>query len=251
MQISAAPISKRPIASDDKFPLSIDFRIIPVHMTTQLDQEHLESFKGEFQRVRGEISKVIVGYSNIIDDVLMAILARGHVMLEGVPGLGKTKLVQTLCDALHLKSSRIQFTPDLMPADILGTNVVRESETGEKYLDFQPGPIFANVILADEINRATPKTQSALLEAMQEKTVTVGRKTYKLDQPFVVLATLNPLELEATYALPEAQLDRFFLKLKMGFPGHRKRAHDSRPHDLSGRAFRRSRLGCGKDSGIA
>jgi len=187
-------------------------------MITHLDREHLEAFQGEFQRVRGEISKVIVGYSNIIDDVLMAILARGHVLLEGVPGLGKTKLVQTLCDALHLKSSRIQFTPDLMPADILGTNVVRESETGEKYLDFQPGPIFANVILADEINRATPKTQSALLEAMQEKTVTVGRKTYKLDQPFVVLATLNPLELEATYALPEAQLDRFFLKLRMGFP---------------------------------
>jgi MoxR-like ATPase len=148
----------------------------------------------------------------------MAILARGHVLLEGVPGLGKTKLVQTLSDVLHLKSSRIQFTPDLMPADILGTNVVRESETGEKHLDFQPGPIFANIILADEINRATPKTQSALLEAMQEKTVTVGRKTYVLDQPFVVLATLNPLELEATYALPEAQLDRFFLKLKMNFP---------------------------------
>jgi MoxR-like ATPase len=148
----------------------------------------------------------------------MAVLARGHVLLEGVPGLGKTKLVQTLCDALHLKSSRIQFTPDLMPADIVGTNVVRESESGEKHLDFQPGPIFANVILADEINRATPKTQSALLEAMQEKTVTVGRKTYKLEEPFIVLATLNPLELEATYALPEAQLDRFFLKLKMNFP---------------------------------
>jgi MoxR-like ATPase len=187
-------------------------------MITQLDQEHLESFRGEFKRVHGEISKVIVGYGNIIDDVLMAVLARGHVLLEGVPGLGKTKLVQTLCDALHLKSSRIQFTPDLMPADIVGTNVVRESETGEKHLDFQPGPIFANVILADEINRATPKTQSALLEAMQEKTVTVGRKTYKLEEPFIVLATLNPLELEATYALPEAQLDRFFLKLKMNFP---------------------------------
>jgi MoxR-like ATPase len=187
-------------------------------MITQLDQEHLESFRGEFKRVHSEISKVIVGYGNIIDDVLMAVLARGHVLLEGVPGLGKTKLVQTLCDALHLKSSRIQFTPDLMPADIVGTNVVRESETGEKHLDFQPGPIFANVILADEINRATPKTQSALLEAMQEKTVTVGRKTYKLEEPFIVLATLNPLELEATYALPEAQLDRFFLKLKMNFP---------------------------------
>jgi MoxR-like ATPase len=187
-------------------------------MITQLDEEHLESFRGEFKRVHSEISKVIVGYGNIIDDVLMAVLARGHVLLEGVPGLGKTKLVQTLCDALHLKSSRIQFTPDLMPADIVGTNVVRESETGEKHLDFQPGPIFANVILADEINRATPKTQSALLEAMQEKTVTVGRKTYKLEEPFIVLATLNPLELEATYALPEAQLDRFFLKLKMNFP---------------------------------
>jgi MoxR-like ATPase len=187
-------------------------------MISQLDQEHLESFRGEFKRVHGEISKVIVGYGNIIDDVLMAVLARGHVLLEGVPGLGKTKLVQTLCDALHLKSSRIQFTPDLMPADIVGTNVVRESESGEKHLDFQPGPIFANVILADEINRATPKTQSALLEAMQEKTVTVGRKTYKLEEPFIVLATLNPLELEATYALPEAQLDRFFLKLKMNFP---------------------------------
>src|SRR5688572_17820062 len=187
-------------------------------MSTQLDQGHLESFQAEFQRVRGEISKVIVGYPEIIDDLLMAILARGHVLLEGVPGLGKTRLVQTLADALHLKSSRIQFTPDLMPADILGTNVVRESETGEKYLDFQPGPIFANIILADEINRATPKTQSALLEAMQEKTVTVGRKTYVLEQPFVVLATLNPLELEATYALPEAQLDRFFLKVRMGFP---------------------------------
>src|SRR5215468_10035606 len=179
----------------------------------------LEFFNTEFQKVHREIAKVIVGYSDVIDDVLMAILARGHVILEGVPGLGKTKLVQTLSDALHLKSARIQFTPDLMPADILGTNVVRESETGEKHLDFQPGPIFANVILADEINRATPKTQSALLEAMQEKTVTVGRKTYKLEEPFVVLATLNPLELEATYALPEAQLDRFFLKLKMDYPG--------------------------------
>src|SRR6185295_10519997 len=159
-----------------------------------------------------------VGYSDVIDDILMTVLARGHVLLEGVPGLGKTKLVQTLSDALHLRSARIQFTPDLMPADIVGTNVVQENEAGDKFLDFQPGPIFANIILADEINRATPKTQSALLEAMQEKTVTVGKQTYKLELPFVVLATLNPLELEATYALPEAQLDRFFLKLKMEFP---------------------------------
>src|SRR5437762_1757306 len=179
----------------------------------------MEEFKGEFQRVHQEISKVIVGYSDIIDDILMAILGKGHVLLEGVPGLGKTKLVQTLSDALHLRSSRIQFTPDLMPADIVGTNVVQENEQGDKFLDFQPGPVFANIILADEINRATPKTQSALLEAMQEKTVTVGKQTYHLELPFVVLATLNPLELEATYPLPEAQLDRFFIKLRMDFPG--------------------------------
>ena len=182
-------------------------------------ERQMDSFQGEFQRMHQEISKIIVGYSDIIDDILMAILGKGHVLLEGVPGLGKTKLVQTLSDALHLRSSRIQFTPDLMPADIVGTNVVQENEAGDKFLDFQPGPIFANIILADEINRATPKTQSALLEAMQEKTVTVGKQTYKLEQPFVVLATLNPLELEATYPLPEAQLDRFFLKLRMDFPG--------------------------------
>src|SRR5262245_22225342 len=184
---------------------------------TILDRQ-MDSFQSEFKRVHSEISKVIVGYSDVIDDILMTVLGKGHVLLERVPGLGKTKLVQTLSDALHLNFSRIQFTPDLMPADILGTNVVQENENGDKFLDFQPGPIFANIILADEINRATPKTQSALLEAMQEKTVTVGKQTYKLDLPFVVLATLNPLELEATYPLPEAQLDRFFLKLRMEFP---------------------------------
>ena len=184
---------------------------------SELDQQ-MESFRAEFRRVHQEISKVIVGYADVIDDILMTILGKGHVLIEGVPGLGKTKLVQTLSDALHLRSSRIQFTPDLMPADIVGTNVVQENEAGDKFLDFQPGPVFANIILADEINRATPKTQSALLEAMQEKTVTVGKQTYKLDQPFVVLATLNPLELEATYPLPEAQLDRFFIKLRMEFP---------------------------------
>src|SRR5215467_11960528 len=188
-------------------------------MANTLVDRQMDSFQREFKRVHDEISKVIVGYDDIIDDVLMTVLAKGHVILEGVPGLGKTKLIQTLSAALHLSFSRIQFTPDLMPADILGTNVVQESESGEKYLDFQPGPIFANIILADEINRATPKTQSALLEAMQEKTVTVGKQTYKLELPFVVLATLNPLELEATYPLPEAQLDRFFLKLRMDFPG--------------------------------
>jgi len=184
---------------------------------TILDRQ-MDSFQSDFKRVHSEISKVIVGYSDIIDDVLMTVLAKGHVLLEGVPGLGKTKLIQTLSDALHLSFSRIQFTPDLMPADILGTNVVQENDHGDKFLDFQPGPIFANIILADEINRATPKTQSALLEAMQEKTVTVGKQTYKLEMPFVVLATLNPLELEATYPLPEAQLDRFFLKVRMDFP---------------------------------
>jgi len=182
-------------------------------------ERQMDSFQAEFRRVHQEISKVIVGYSDVIDDILMAVLGKGHVLLEGVPGLGKTKLVHTLSDALHLRSSRIQFTPDLMPADIVGTNVVQENEQGDKFLDFQPGPVFANIILADEINRATPKTQSALLEAMQEKTVTVGKQTYHLELPFVVLATLNPLELEATYPLPEAQLDRFFIKLRMDFPG--------------------------------
>jgi MoxR-like ATPase len=189
-------------------------------MTRQISDitKDAQAFKADFLRVHKEISKVIVGYSDLIDDILMTILGKGHVLLEGVPGLGKTKLVQTLSNALHLHSSRIQFTPDLMPADIVGTTVVQENEHGEKFLDFQPGPIFANIVLADEINRATPKTQSALLEAMQEKTVTVGKQTYPLEQPFVVLATLNPLELEATYPLPEAQLDRFFIKLKMDFP---------------------------------
>jgi MoxR-like ATPase len=187
-------------------------------MSNTLADRQMDSFQSEFKRVHREISKVIVGYGDIINDVLMTVLAKGHVILEGVPGLGKTKLIQTLSAALDLNFSRIQFTPDLMPADILGTNVVQENEQGDKFLDFQPGPIFANIILADEINRATPKTQSALLEAMQEKTVTVGKQTYKLELPFVVLATLNPLELEATYPLPEAQLDRFFLKLRMEFP---------------------------------
>src|SRR6185295_10382992 len=180
--------------------------------------DQVNAFKADFRRVHNEISKVIVGYSDLIDDILMTILGKGHVLLEGVPGLGKTKLVQTLTNALHLHSSRIQFTPDLMPADIVGTTVVQENEQGDKFLEFQQGPVFANIILADEINRATPKTQAALLEAMQEKTVTVGKQTYKLDIPFVVLATLNPLELEATYPLPEAQLDRFFHKVRMEYP---------------------------------
>jgi MoxR-like ATPase len=183
-----------------------------------IDDQQIARFRDEFEKVQSEISKVIVGYRDIIEQVLITILARGHCILEGVPGVGKTKLVQTLSDVLDLHAMRIQFTPDLMPADILGTNVVQESPSGEKFLKFQSGPIFANVVLADEINRATPKTQSALLEAMQEKSVTVGNYTYKLDEPFVVLATLNPLELEATYPLPEAQVDRFLMKLRMEFP---------------------------------
>src|SRR3989441_8066787 len=186
-------------------------------MSTAIDQQ-VTSFQEQFKRVKDEVSKVIVGYGDIIDGVIMSLLASGHVLLEGVPGLGKTKLVSTMSDAMHLKFSRIQFTPDLMPADITGTNVVQENTVGEKFLDFQPGPIFCNILLADEVNRATPKTQSALLEAMEERSVTVGKRTHKLDSPFFVLATQNPLEMEGTYPLPEAQLDRFFVKLKVDYP---------------------------------
>jgi len=186
-------------------------------MSTAIDQQ-LVTFQEQFKRVKEEVSKVIVGYGEIIDGVIMSLLASGHVLLEGVPGLGKTKLVSTLSDVMHLKFSRIQFTPDLMPADITGTNVVQEDALGEKFLEFQPGPIFSNIVLADEVNRATPKTQSALLEAMEERSVTVGKTSHKLDSPFFVLATQNPLEMEGTYPLPEAQLDRFFMKLKVDYP---------------------------------
>jgi MoxR-like ATPase len=186
-------------------------------MSTAVDRE-IEDFQSLFGLAKKEVAKVIVGYGDIIDGVIMSMLANGHVLLEGVPGLGKTRLVSTLADVVHLKFSRIQFTPDLMPADITGTNVVQESTEGEKILEFQPGPIFANVVLADEVNRATPKTQSALLEAMEENSVTVGKRTYKLDAPFFVLATQNPLEMEGTYPLPEAQLDRFFMKLRVDYP---------------------------------
>jgi len=186
-------------------------------MSAAIEQQ-VEGFQKLFTRVKQEVAKVIVGYDDIIECVIMSLLANGHVLLEGVPGLGKTRLVSTLADVVHLKFSRIQFTPDLMPADITGTNIVQENAEGEKFLQFQQGPIFANVVLADEINRATPKTQSALLEAMEEKTVSVGKVTYKLDPPFFVLATQNPLEMEGTYPLPEAQLDRFFMKLKVDYP---------------------------------
>src|SRR5262252_7487796 len=186
-------------------------------MSTAIDQQ-VVTFQEQFKRVKEEVAKVIVGYGEIIDGVIMSMLAHGHVLLEGVPGLGKTKLVSTLSDVMHLKFSRIQFTPDLMPADITGTNMIHEDALGEKFLDFQPGPIFSNILLADEVNRATPKTQSALLEAMEENSVTVGKRTHKLEPPFFVLATQNPLEMEGTYPLPEAQLDRFFFKLLVTYP---------------------------------
>ncbi|MFW6198614.1 MAG: AAA family ATPase [Acidobacteriota bacterium] len=187
-------------------------------MTTVRPGERIGQFQDRFSRVRTEIGKVIVGNEEIVDGILICMLAGGHALLEGIPGLGKTKMVHTLADVLHLEFSRIQFTPDLMPADIVGTNVVLETTEGAKVLEFQPGPIFANIVLADEINRATPKTQSALLEAMQENSVSVGRSTRALEQPFFVLATQNPLEMEGTYPLPEAQLDRFFFKLRLDFP---------------------------------
>jgi MoxR-like ATPase len=181
-------------------------------------KQQFEEFRTGFDALRAEVGKVIVGHEEIVEGTLTALIAGGHVLLEGVPGLGKTLLVRTLADALRVKFSRIQFTPDLMPADLIGTNVVLESPEGGRRFEFQAGPVFANLVLADEINRATPKTQSALLEAMQEKSVTVGGKTYVLARPFFVLATQNPLEQEGTYPLPEAQLDRFFFKLLVQFP---------------------------------
>ena len=175
-------------------------------------------FRSDFQHIRTEIAKVIVGHTEVVDGLLTCLLCGGHALLEGVPGLGKTLLVKSLGAALHLQFSRIQFTPDLMPADIIGTRMVLEDEDGRRHFEFQPGPIFGNIILADEINRATPKTQSALLEAMQEQTVTVAGTEHKLHLPFLVLATQNPLEMDGTYPLPEAQLDRFFLKLQVTYP---------------------------------
>src|SRR5947209_19881061 len=188
-------------------------------MSADAIKGQLEQFRSDFQRLRGEIAKVIVGQDGIVEGTLTALIAGGHVLLEGVTGLGKTLLVRTIADALHLKFSRIQFTPDLMPADLIGTNVVLQTPDGGRRFEFQKGPVFANIVLADEINRATPKTQSALLEAMQEHSVTVAGITHKLPEPFFVLATQNPLEMEGTYPLPEAQLDRFFFKLLVKFPG--------------------------------
>lgn len=186
-------------------------------MSEQLEQKH-EEFRETFKKIQEEVSKRIVGQQEIIEGVLICLMTGGHALLEGVPGLGKTLLISTLHKVLHLEEQRIQFTPDLMPADIVGTTIVAEDDVGKKFFEFQPGPIFANLVLADEINRATPKTQSALLQAMQEKTVTVGGVHHNLELPFFVMATQNPLEMEGTYPLPEAQLDRFFFKLKVEFP---------------------------------
>jgi MoxR-like ATPase len=178
----------------------------------------VDEFRRKIGATREEIGRAIIGNREVVDGVLTCMLAGGHALLEGVPGLGKTMLVRTLSEVMHLTFSRVQFTPDLMPADILGTTVIDETTAGHKAFEFRKGPVFANILLADEINRATPKTQSALLEAMQEHRVSVGRQTYTLDEPFVVLATQNPLEMEGTYPLPEAQLDRFLFKLYVPFP---------------------------------
>ncbi len=178
-----------------------------------------DQFRKDYRAVQGEIAKVIVGHESIVDGVLTCLFVGGHALLEGVPGLGKTALIRALAQALNLKFNRIQFTPDLMPADVIGTNVIMENERGQREFTFMSGPIFSQIVLADEINRATPKTQSALLEAMQEKQVTAGGKIRKLEEPFFVMATQNPLEQEGTYPLPEAQLDRFFYKLLVQYSG--------------------------------
>jgi MoxR-like ATPase len=189
-------------------------------MTDQVISEELtvEDFHQTATSIVKEVGKTIVGQDDVVRHVLICVIAGGHALLEGVPGLGKTSLVRALANVLNLHFSRIQFTPDLMPADVTGTNIMEEDDEGRRAFRFQPGPIFANLVLADEINRATPKTQSALLEAMQEKTVTVANTSYRLEPPFFVLATQNPLEMEGTYPLPEAQLDRFLFKIDVKFP---------------------------------
>jgi len=184
----------------------------------------IDEFVDKARQIEAEIAKVMVGQKQIIRHSLIALLAGGNVLLEGVPGLGKTMLVKTLSQVLSLEFKRIQFTPDLMPADIVGTSIISEDAEGRRAFQFQAGPVFANIVLADEINRATPKTQSALLEAMQERTVTAGGKTRNLPDPFFVLATQNPLEMEGTYPLPEAQTDRFLFKLLVEFPGEEELA---------------------------
>jgi MoxR-like ATPase len=178
----------------------------------------LNEFQEKFQQLKSEIQKAIVGYDELLTDTLVAVFCRGHVLLEGVPGLGKTYLVRTLAKVMGLSPGRIQCTPDLMPADILGTHIVNENDEGRRVMHFEKGPVFANLVLVDEVNRATPKTQAALLEVMQEGGVTAGGETLKLPQPFFVMATQNPMEMEGTYPLPEAQADRFLFKLQVPFP---------------------------------
>jgi MoxR-like ATPase len=196
---------------------------MPTAITAAETKQELESLQRDLETLADQVQQVIVGQDRVIEGVITCLLAGGHGLLEGVPGLGKTLLIRTLARAVHLDFARIQFTPDLMPADIVGTSVLRQTEEhhggNEHILEYQPGPIFANIVLADEINRATPKTQSALLEAMAEGTVTAGGETRRLPTPFLVLATQNPLEMEGTYPLPEAQLDRFLFKIQVDFPG--------------------------------
>src|SRR5437868_6363251 len=187
-------------------------------------QQRAEEFRRAYGRVQREIGKVIVGHGDIVHGVLTCLFVGGHALLEGVPGLGKTLLVRTLSQVLNLKFNRVQFTPDLMPSDIMGTNIISEGPDGKRVFSFQPGPLFAQIVLADEINRATPKTQSALLEAMQEHSVTIGGTIHKLEEPFFVMATQNPIEQEGTYPLPEAQLDRFFFKLLLNYSGREEMA---------------------------
>src|SRR3954467_10930790 len=190
--------------------------------TTGIDpqvHQQCEDFRRDYRSVQAEIAKAIVGHQDIVDGVLTCLFVGGHALLEGVPGLGKTALIRALSQALHLKFNRIQFTPDLMPADVIGTSIIQEDEHGRRQFKFMSGPIFSQIVLADEINRATPKTQSAMLEAMQEKQVTAGGEVRKLEEPFFVMATQNPLEQEGTYPLPEAQLDRFFFKLQVQYSG--------------------------------
>lgn len=198
----------------------------------------VDDFRQTVQAIEQEIGKVIVGQQELVRHLMLTLLGGGNALLEGAPGLGKTMLISTLAQVIHCSFSRIQFTPDLMPADIVGTTVIAVDETNQRFFRFEPGPIFANIVLADEINRATPKTQSALLEAMQEREVTVAKMTYELERPFFVLATQNPLEMEGTYPLPEAQLDRFFFHIKVDFPNHNELveianrttgAHETRP----------------------
>src|SRR3989441_4266813 len=194
-------------------------------MTTSASMEQrAKDFREAYGRVQREIGKVIVGHTDIVHGVLTCLFVGGHALLEGVPGLGKTLLVRTLSQAIDLNFNRVQFTPDLMPSDIIGTNIISEGADGRRVFSFQKGPLFAQIVLADEINRATPKTQSALLEAMQEHSITVGGTIHKLKEPFFVMATQNPIEQEGTYPLPEAQLDRFFFKLMVNYSGREEMA---------------------------